>query len=212
MNYVWISILVSVFVGTSIVAAQDAELKEPPQLFTITIDGKAHSVELGKKTSVEVNERKLSIQLKAEANRNFDFAGVTFPYPASMLFEAENDDGNYTWTLEGNDIVMMLFRFKEEVDHKDWAEIVASEYGSKKTMLKSTTMKLAGAVCSGTQLNADVFGEKLQMEVVELPSESGTRMLVLQDMLSERGNPSAEMVKFKKLIRSNLKLKSDSNQ
>jgi len=183
-----------------------ADTKEPPQQFELTVDGKAQVIELDKEFEIDL-QGSTKFKLKASPTRNFKFAGLRFPYPSFFAFEAEHDVDSKLWTLDGNDCVLMVFAFPGDasIGHRDIAKQIGSQYGRKTTYSK-TKLSGTGFVLKGTEIYARVAGAELKQQVFQVPTDDGTRLLLIQDSLEDDGTHTTEFQSTRDGLKTNLKI------
>jgi hypothetical protein len=85
-----------------------AQTAEPPQRFTLLVNGQPQIVRTDQEFSLNVTgETKL--KLTVDPNRSFEYGGLQFDYPSSFAFEAEILSDSATWSLDGSTVVLMIF-------------------------------------------------------------------------------------------------------
>ena len=199
--------VIAIFISLVVVAlgfCQD-EMKEPPQIFELQVDGKSQSVTLDEEFELDLSG-KTKLKLTALSNREFKFAGIRFPYPTSFAFEAEIEPELKLWTLDGSNCLIMVFAFPgESTGHREFAESIGSQYGDQTTYRK---VKLAcqGVKLKGTQISTEVVGAKLVQQVFEVPTTGGSRMFVIQDSLKDDGTHTEEFKDVEKQLQQQLKV------
>lgn len=194
-----------------VIAIGQTDTTEPPQTFELVVDGKAQTVELNKEFELDL-KGKTKVKLKALPNRQFEFAGVSFPYPSFFAFEAEHDVTSKLWTLDGNDCVVMVFAFPGEsgVGHQELARQIGAQFG-RGTKFSKTKFEGKSVSLSGTRIRASVVGSKLIQDVFDIPTESGgSRIIVIQDSLEDDGSHTKEFKNLQKQFKAHLKLTSKS--
>jgi hypothetical protein len=122
-----------------------------------------------------------TVSVRVKPERSFGYAGVSFAYPRHFTFEADLSSDAHSWTLSGNDVKIMVFRFTTEIAVEDFTKELAEGYG-KETTITSTTRRLGDAEYSGKRVHARIAGQGIVQDVLVLPALKGrSRLLVLQD-------------------------------
>ncbi len=89
-------------ISASAVKAEDPADQEPPLLLYLESDGKRIPIELDKPFGLEALAGKKTAVLRAEPYRVFQHAGLSFRYPRSYIFEADQETPGVTqWSLDG---------------------------------------------------------------------------------------------------------------
>lgn len=187
-----------------------SDTAEPPLKFELTVDGKTQTIELDKEFELDLTG-KTKFKLKASPHRQFEYAGLSFPYPRSLAYEAEHDPESQLWTLDGTDCVIMVFAFPNDdsIEHEELAEQIGAQFG-RKTDYSETSLKCKGVSLVGTQIQAEVIGSKFMMNVFQIPTEGGTRFIVVQDNLEDDGTHSKDFQNVQTLLKTQFRILSPS--
>jgi hypothetical protein len=134
------------------------------------------------------------VKLVAEPYREFNYGGVSFQYPRAFAFEADVKDGDYkNWTLSGNDLKIMYFIMNEDLTSEAYADEMIKQFGARNSKKSPITSDLLGGKKEGTRVEVTLAGIKLSMDILCLPFQGGTRVLVIQD--SAKGAPQSQEAK-----------------
>lgn len=184
----------------------DDESAEPPVAYTVKINDDTVTLAPGEPT--EVRGVFVNPKVTLAKTRRFPYAGVTFSYPAAYDFEADLEDPEArTWTMDGNDVVIMLFALSTAVTPEELAASTAQELGVTDPDVKPMTMELARKMFKGAQINISVGTQRVHQQFIALPPRGGThRILVLQDSPDESGKPSEEYESTVKLLKASFVL------
>ena len=186
------------------------ETKEPPQVFELQVAGKSQTVKLDETFELDLSG-KTELKLTAIGNRQFNFAGIRFPYPTFFAFEAEIEPESKIWTLDGSDCVIMVFAFLENNSpgHEDFAKAIGLQFGEG-TSYSKVKLACEGFTLQGTQIKAELAGAKLVQQVFEIPTSGGSRIMAVQDSLEDDGTHTKEYKVIKKLLKQQLKISRES--
>lgn len=172
------------------------ESAEPPLKYTVTVGEQVVTVVAGETVQLDGIFTDPRITLTPDPQRLFAFAGITFKYPRSYVFEADLDDpAAKSWTLSGNDFTIMVFVLKASLKTGDFAEDMLDQFGRENAQVTNANAKitLGEQQLSGTTLQITVATQKMVIDVFQIPSIGAeTKLLVLQDNLDDAGNPSNE--------------------
>lgn len=158
------------------------ETVEPKLSFVVRVGTAEVQLSEGEEVPVVGSLSNPTIAVRVKPERSFGYAGVSFAYPRHFAFEADlSSDAVHIWTLSGNDMKIMVFRFSAEVSVDDFAEALAAKFG-KETTITSTTRRLGDGEYSGKRVRARLAGHDFIQDVLVLPAFDGRwRLLVLQD-------------------------------
>ncbi len=194
-------------VGSEVSCAED-ESAEPPIAYTLKINNETVSLSPGKTQELlgaYVNPR---LTLDVASTRRFPYAGLAFNYPVTYGFEADiTDPDARIWTMDGNNVVIMVFAFTEEVGTETLAISTAQTLGVDNPDVKPVRMTLAVQELTGSAITVSFGTEQIHQQFIALPAESGLwRILVLQDSPQKSGEPSDEFRSTLKLLQESLTL------
>ena len=185
-----------------------SQTKEPPQTFKLLVNGQAHEIEARKALQLELTGS-TKIELIPNPNRKFKYGGLEITYPNSYAFEAELDADTYNWNLDGSNVVIMVFAFPDEtLGHKLFAESICTNFEKSeyKAILNTFGTGDQATTLKGTLINATIASQKLTQEVFEIPTDAGTRFLIVQDSLNDFGKHTQECRNTMTLLRRDFKI------
>ncbi len=171
-------------------AGQD-ESREPPQEFTLIVDGKPYPIAIGKELQLEGTLMKPTIELEASATRKFSRGGLEFQYPAGYSWEARLEKQNLkTWILTGNDITILYFVVDDEpFSPKIYAEGFREQMADPDVKIMPHRMKFGKNELTGKRMEFSVGGITLHQDAYELPTiGSKSRLLVIQTPAESEDN------------------------
>lgn len=178
------------------------ETVEPPNRFKLVVDGREVEVSEGAPFSIQLGDKSYEAVLNPEPTRTLSATGISFGYPRGMSFEYEADEGSRIWTLDGNSVVVMLFKFDEKVGQKDFVggQLAAyEELGDVEQ--RAVKLALAGADVQGTWIGVQSASFSMAVEIYPLGSPNGSeRWLVLQDSRAEVSEPTEEFESVRALL------------
>ena len=185
------------------------ESKEPKLKYELKIGDKTVTVAEGETVKVEGQFSDPSVNIIPGKTRTFPYSGMSFAYPSNFVFEADMSDAASTsWTLSGNDFVVMIFHLEAEMTTDMFANEMIGQFGSANAKIANEKLNvtLGDHELSGTQLEVSIASHKLVQKIVKIPSKNGqTKLLVFQDSLNDDGSHSAEAKKAMKTIASTFK-------
>ena len=183
--------------------AQNDPTVEPPTMLEVTVGGSTRKVAEGEPFDVNGT----SVVTRLGATRTLNTGGISFEYPRHFAFEYDGANaGMRHWSLDGNNVVIMLFEVEAKADLKDFEEGMMEQFGKKNCRSSSTTLKLGGKAYSGRRINVELAGAKLSIDMVELEATGdGSRFLFVQDTLEDSGSNSVERAETVKVLDRTLK-------
>lgn len=189
--------------------ADDAAANSGGSQYTLEIDGQSISLTPDQPVELEGQFRNPKVVLRVSKTRPLQAAGVEFEYPSNFVFEAETEDKDVqTWTMAGNDITLILFNFTEKVDPRTLAESTADALESTQFDVEPVSMKLGDADRSGVKAVIKLGTQTLIQHVLTLPeTDSGSRLLVIQEVRAEGEGESKELQSTLKLVDGSLQIK-----
>ena len=178
-----------------LVLASASEKDEPPLGYTLQIDGKEVLLEPGKELKIEGKFENPKVKLLPNQTRLFSAAGVVFKYPAYFTFEADfSSEGVKIWTLNGKEFMIMVHQFSAKLSAQQMAESMKAQYG-KSAKTSPVSRKINGQNLKGVRVTANFAGAGITQDVLDLPTENGNRLLVIQDLI-EKEEESVEETKL----------------
>lgn len=189
-----------------------AELQEPALELVLEIDGRTREVALDKPFDVRVGDRTVRMKLTARSYRTFRAAGVEFRYPRGHGFGVDASNPNVTtWTLDGNDNVIIVFKSALLVDadtlRNQIRDEVGQQWGAAKAKIRSTetSIRLLGRKVKGTRLIVQIGPVTLHQEFFGLRTANSTVVIVIQEGL-DGDKPTNESIRARKMLSASLRL------
>ncbi|MBL8000785.1 MAG: hypothetical protein JNL05_02380 [Flavobacteriales bacterium] len=178
--------------------AQNDPTVEPPTMLEVTVGGSTRKVAEGE--SFDVNGTPVVARLGA--TRTLNTGGFSFEYPRHFAFEFDGANaGMQHWTLDGNNVVVMVFEVDGQGEVKDFEEGMIEQFGRKNCRPSNTSLKLGGKAYTGRRLDIEMAGAKLSLDMVKLEgSGDRSRFLFVQDTKNDDGTPSAERTETVRVI------------
>jgi hypothetical protein len=171
---------------------------EPPLEFQLTIDGRAHDVELDRPLQVTIGDKVVELRLTAGSSRLFDNAnGICFRYPRHFSFEYDGaGTAAVIWTLEGIDCTLMLSRLpgfaSASAARDEVVADVARRFGAGSSKPSASSVTLGGRKVESRRLVVTIAGFAQSFEVVGFKVGDVVHALVVQCGLDEKGEIAKE--------------------
>lgn len=178
--------------------AQNDPSVEPPTMLEVTVGGSTRKVAEGE--SFDVNGT--AVVARLSDTRTLNTGTFSFDYPHHFAFEYDGaTEGMRHWTLDGNNVVLMVFEVDGQGEVKDFEEGMIEQFGRKNCKPSNTSLKLGGKAYSGRRLDIEMAGAKLSLDMVKLEGTGdGSRFLFVQDTKNDDGTASAERTATLKVI------------
>ena len=210
MKIAWI---VAAMAAVAVAGQEGDEKKEPPMLFAMEVDGKRVPVELDKSVDLPTSSGPVKVTLRAEPHRVFTHGGMKFHYPRGMGFEADfKTAGVRSWCLDGNDVVLTVHRQLGVDNHEELREEIIKammgQYGPENVKSARVGLKLQGKEWPGTKLTVTLVGSRFTQAIHSYEDAGDTVILILQDMLDDKGTASQEFREFLKMFQESFKFQA----
>lgn len=182
------------------------ETTEPPVAYTLEINGQPYALSPDKPLKITGDFSNPELTLRVAQTRILQAAGVSFSYPSYFTFEADTTDPEVqTWTVSGNDVTIMLFRFAEPVTPRELATSTAGELNVAEPTIEDLAVSLGGKELAGVKATMPLGGLTIIQQSLEIPGAAmGSRMLVVQEVRSAGAAEAAELGAALKLLKSSL--------
>lgn len=174
---------------------------EPADKYKLIINEKEFPIELNKYLKLPDSK----IILMIEPNKTFNYGGVHFKYPRYFTFEANVKKEYYkSWTLAGNDAKIMIQNYKIITDHKAMAKTLIKTWGKENCKQIQCEMKIPDRILHGTKIIVTIKTTKISQEIYSFNSSDGSdgsdgsKLMIIQDTISDTGANSAEYISIKK--------------
>lgn len=186
------------------------EAAEPPLLFDVKVGDTTVSLSEGEPGELSGTFEKASVELTIRPYREFHKAGVSFRYPRQYVYEADVADSSFkSWTVEGSNVVVMLFTIDGHFAAQDYVEGFIPQFGADNAQVtdRNATIRLGDSTLKGVRVRVDVGGTGLLQEAYEVPLDDGRGgLLVIQDSLTEADTHTDEYKQTRKLLQSSFRL------
>lgn len=166
---------------------------EPPLRLALRIDGKVHALVDGQQATIPIGGRPTTVVVAVEPMRRFDAAGIAFDYPRSMAFEFEQDAGLTSWTLDGNDTVVLVHRHDDGEAQVLARSMLSSVVGrfDDEAEVAPCELRLGGKLVAGFEATAVIGDTTIRWLTAGLTVAGHAVVLTVQDSLDD-GKQSAE--------------------
>lgn len=170
---------------------------EPPQEFTLEVDGKPVAIEAGTPLTARVGDKDVTLKLTPKPDRLLKLPGVSFRYPTQHGFEHDAEDETVLqWTLDGNSNTIIITRAAVKSDPaelvKDTLDSIASQFNKRDIKRGKGELSLGGKKHTSTKLQVTVIGHKIAYEAVGFNVDDSTYVIILQDTPNDDGTTSDE--------------------
>lgn len=178
------------------------ESEEPPARYELTIDGTTTTVVAKRSFEVTVGGATYRGSIEPLPTRELTFESFHFEYPEAMSFAHDNAFGATTWTLDGDSVTLIVFRFADPFTLEEMVEIQKEgldELGE--TRLSAATLQLGQSEVEGTKidLEADLFAFTTLVFPVE-DAETTRLWFVLQDIRDDPDEPTEEFTALRDVL------------
>lgn len=166
---------------------------EPPLRLALRIDGQVHALVDGQEATLQIGGRATRVVVAVEPLRRFDAAGIAFDYPRSMAFEFEQDAGLTSWTLDGNDTVVLVHLHdggEAQVLARDMLSSVVGRFDDE-AEVAPCELRLGGKLVPGFEATAVIGDASIRWQAAGLTVAGRAVVLTVQDTLDD-GKQSAE--------------------
>jgi hypothetical protein len=170
---------------------------EPPLRFALEGADGTLDIEVDRPFELTVGDRSVPFVLRAKPTRVLAVGGFALEYPRNMSFEFETDGNITTWTLDGNDVVVIVQRIHGAGASSGLAdsigEGIARAYEGHRTTIAPCEARIGGRRITGRRVEIDLLGNDIVQDVLPLcDAGDAAFVLILQDTRDEGGASSAE--------------------
>ena len=155
---------------------------------------------------IVVTANVFSATLTVAPERTFPYGGVRFDYPRHYTFEADpTSPGLKIWTLSGNNFKIMYFVADETLTVDVFLASMMQQVDPNGGPIDAepVTIALGGQSLLGKRAKMTLAGQAFYTDAYLLPGQAtGSRLLVLQDALTDAGGGSAEAATAIELLAS----------
>ena len=204
LKRIWTISLLSVAIVSSLRAQISSDQNGPVLKLDVLIDGKQFSIHDG--DTLQFDSK--SIVIRTSQYMTFDFEALKFDFPKHLSNEYEHGEGYKTWTLDGNNFVIMYFIFDVEVDSDVFIKEMVDKFGKKNCTLSDRRTRLGKIDLAGKRINITLAGVKITFDIFSLNTNDGkTHYLAFQDTKGDDGSESQEGLEALDLLNKTIELK-----
>ena len=186
------------------IAQNPREQNRPLMKLDVLIDGKPYTIHDG--DTLQYDSK--SIVVRTSQYMTFDFEGLTFDFPKHFSSEFEQDEGYKTWTLDGNDFVIMYFVFEMPVEADVFIKEMVDKFGKKNCTLSDRRTRLGNIDLAGKRINITLVGVKLTYDLFALKTNDGkTHFIAFQDTKGDDWSESQEGIETLGVLNRTIKLR-----
>lgn len=192
--------------------AQEAEAipdesLEPKDSYSLEIDGKNFPIFTDRQTELKLDKTNPQVKLTVAPFKIFNYGTMSLEYPRHFTFEAELSDKDVRlWNLSGNSTILMLQKYKEEIDHVIMGNMLQQRFGEQNASLSECEMTFMGSKKKGTRVFTTIGDSSIAQEVYSFKTEEGSILLILQDSINAQGKGSAEGTSFREQVSKTFKI------
>ncbi|MFY9344350.1 MAG: hypothetical protein WAT39_17795 [Planctomycetota bacterium] len=178
--------------------------KEPPLQLTVEVDGAPHTATDGQDLTFTIAGKPVKVKVTVAPTRRFRAAGVEFDFPRDMGFAHDADANLETWTLDGDDVTVMLYRFPTgeaaEMTQSTLVGMIES-LDAKAKEPEPCTLALGGKEHAGLRSRVTI-GEAATLDTIAvgIARGEGCLLLMVQDSLDDDGKRSAQCAAVLELL------------
>lgn len=188
----------------SSIAQNIVDQNRPLMKLEVLIDGKPYTIHDGD----TLQHDSKSIIVRTSQYMTFDFEGLMFDFPKHFSSQFEHDVGYKTWTLDGNDFVIMYFVFDMPIEADVFVKEMVDKFGRKNCTLSDRRTRLGNIDLSGKRINITLVGVKLTYDLFALKTNDGkTHYIAFQDTKGDDGSESQEGLETLDVLNKTIKLK-----
>ena len=204
LKQILIASLLSFVIASSSFAQNGNDQNRPLMKIEVLIDGKPFTIHDGDTLKYDSK----SIVVRTSPYLTFDFEALFFDFPKHFSSEFEHDDGYKTWTLDGNNFVIMYFVFDMPIDADVFIKEMVDKFGKKNCSLSDRRTRLGNIDLAGKRINITLAGVKLTYDIFVLKTNDGkTHYLAFQDTKGDDGSESQEGLETLDVLNKTIKLK-----
>ena len=181
---------------------------EPPVQFTLKVDGKTFTGEIGKTFKLNGEFKDSSAKISTSNFRNFNYEGVSFHYPVKHHWEADlSDPQSKAWAMIGTESSISLFVISEEYSAEDYAKELIEDFDTETYDEKELKLKLGEQEFEVLRLIFEADEYEYVYDIVSLPQQNGnSRLLLLEDVAPDRNPDSEEAKAVMSLLKKSFKI------
>jgi len=180
--------------------------REPESVYEVIVNGKLYSVAEGTELKVD-SLLKPRITIRQSANRKFENSTLSFDYPKGLSFAYENEGVVRTWTLNGNDVIILVLEMDVEVSLNEFTGEIIDKFGKQNCQTIDVEKRLGGKICEGKELVIKIAEQRVKYECYSFKDKDGnSRFVFLQDTLDGERH-TLEYERISALVQTTVKFK-----
>ncbi|MGK0264362.1 MAG: hypothetical protein ACI8UD_003023 [Planctomycetota bacterium] len=182
--------------------------QEPPLHFDVQIDGATHPVAEGKKTSIKIGDAEHQLTVAVSPLRHFEAHGMQFNYPRNANFEYELDNGTESWTLETNNLTLILHHFGFVGGKATAKSMLDSMLEGFKTdaRAKPRNLVFGSKTYQGTRATMTIGDSDLEVTTIGFDLNGKAVVITIQNMLTDDGKLAPDSVAAMAVIQKTFQL------
>lgn len=196
-------LFLSLFIFTlfPLFAQQDA----PKSQIILEIDGQEYYLRDGQSLRLEGTFTNPTISVREADTRTFKTEDLQFDYPSHFAYEFEQDFGYRSWTLDGQNFVVMYFEYDEPMDLDFFVDEMVKQFGKQNCKVEAKTIQMGDKLLKGKRINISLIGQRLTLDFMEIElSEFKTHFIAFQDAIQEDGQSTQEGKDTMEMIESTI--------
>ncbi len=199
-----------IILGTSGIRGQVNNINdsiEPKTIIEINISGRQYIVAEGEVLHLDTTITNASVKVKVSDNKKFESSSLSFEYPKYLAFDFSSSAGLKNWTFTGNNIVIILFEFEENVPLSAIRDEMINKFGKENCSSEDFQKELGSRKLDGKRLNVTIVGSPLVIDMYDLKVPGNNKwVLYFQNSVADDGKYSEESKQIFQLIDSTLKV------
>ena len=151
--------------------------------YEVTLNGQKFDVSAETTTNVIVDGKELKLSAREKPEKAFSDGNISFAFPATHAVSKEVEDETTTWTLDGQDNVLILLKIKGVNPTgvgKETVQSLKRQYGTK-SKESNCKVTLGNETVNGRKITSEIAGQTITQEVYELKVGSDGYILIIQD-------------------------------
>jgi len=201
-NILYLLCLLPVFSEVAAQVTPDTSAKQTKNFFQLTINGKNYTIAENEPLKLDGSFLNPTILVKTAAYKLFDNNALSFRYPKEFSFAAEKSPNYKNWSLNGNDVVLLVFELDAVITLDALLDEMIKRFGKQNCSTEDFDGKLGEVASKGKKLFVTLAGEKLLYECYEIKLNDGkSRFIYFQDNYTT-GKHTEEFTKAFALVNS----------
>jgi hypothetical protein len=157
---------------------------EPSLKLKVTVDGEPTYVNDG--DTLRIGGKPVVIETSSV--KTFQLASLKFEYPRDFGFHHQNENTVRSWTLDGNEFVIMVFELPRSVELESFTREIIKKFGKKNCSMSRKKVQLNNLELKGNRIDVRVLGSHLTYDLFPLSlADDKTHIITFQDTKSDAG-------------------------